>query len=75
MADQTAKNPDEDNQEPGKETEAQRTIRVRVTEEGPWQKVKLRFRGTLWAHVDDGTRQFRVQWKDVHPDDKFDYQQ
>jgi len=75
MTDQTAEDKTKNNQEPSKEIEAERIIRIRVAKDGSWQKVKLRFRGTLWAHVDDGTRQFRVQWKDVHPNDKFDFQQ
>jgi hypothetical protein len=55
-------------------TEAKKKIKIRKTDDGPWVVVTLRYRGTLWAHVDDGERKFRVLWKDVHPEDKFDFQ-
>ena len=75
MIETTNTNTTENNQPDPIGNEAKQTIRVRREETGPWIEVKLHYRGTLWAHVDDGTEKFRVQWKDVHPDDKFDYQQ
>lgn len=55
-------------------TEAKKKIKIRKTDDGPWLEVTLRYRGTLWAHVDDGERKFRVLWRDVHPEDKFGFQ-
>ncbi len=71
MLDQIQQDSNDDN---SPSTEAKKIIRIRTALNGPWVEVSLRYRGTLWAHVEDDERKFRVQWKDVHPDDKFDFQ-